>query len=153
MTPNLVMLGREVRLHHEVVFGSTTNSRYEMVSAYGSYVRDLQNKMNLAHEIVRKHLEKSAQKQKSHYDVKCVFHKYKKGDIIWLRNEVSKVGDCKKLLPAYVGPFIVSKVYNDRTYKIILNASGKDKVVHHDKMQPYKGHSPPAWMANEHTTP
>ena len=148
LTPNLVMLGREVCLPHEVVFGSSTSSRYEMVSSYGSYVRDLQNKLNLAHEITRKHLEKSAQKQKSHYDVKSVFHKYKVGDIIWLRNEVCKVGECQKLLPAYVGPYIVCKVFNDRNYKIILNANGKNKVVHHDKMRPYKGHSPPAWLSS-----
>ena len=44
VTPNLLMLGREVRLPAETVFGSNT-STFQQVSSYGEYAQKLKNNM------------------------------------------------------------------------------------------------------------
>ncbi len=53
-TPNLLMLGREVRLPAEVMFGSHTITG-ESVATYGDYVDKLKETMHHAHEIARKY--------------------------------------------------------------------------------------------------
>ena len=62
LTPNLLMLGREVRLPAELMYGSQCNENWETQS-YGQYVDHLRNKMQHAHEVVRKHLASSAKRQ------------------------------------------------------------------------------------------
>ncbi|XP_053401636.1 uncharacterized protein LOC123522917 [Mercenaria mercenaria] len=55
LTPNLLTMGREVRLPAELVFGSTTNKSEVPVTSYGDYVDGIRSKMNHAHDIARKH--------------------------------------------------------------------------------------------------
>ena len=59
-----MILGSKVTLPQEVIFDSSRPSRWEMVSNYGAFVRELQNKLNLAHEIARGHLKKAAKNKK-----------------------------------------------------------------------------------------
>ncbi len=59
LTPNLVMLGREVRLPVEVVYGSKTHSG-DVIAHYGEYVNQLRKRMQHAHSICRQHLEVAA---------------------------------------------------------------------------------------------
>ena len=57
LTPNLMMLWREVRLPHEVVFGSSVpRNKFETVANYGAYVTELNSNLQRAHEVARKHL-------------------------------------------------------------------------------------------------
>ncbi len=70
LTPNLSMLGWEVRLPAEVILGSGTNLHDEKVvrgyvnqlrnhvqhAHYGDYVNQLWNCMQCAHEVTRDHL-------------------------------------------------------------------------------------------------
>ena len=81
MTPNLLMLGREVRLPAEVAFGSTTMSG-ESVSSYGEYVEKLKANMQRAHNFYRKYLKESAKRQTDIYDHRQLLHKYDKGDLV-----------------------------------------------------------------------
>ena len=93
LTPNMMMLCREVRLPHEVVFGSSVSTnQYESVSTYGTYVIDLKNKMQKAHDVARDHLQMVAEKQRVRYDVNVCFHNFRPGDLVWLLNEMREVG-------------------------------------------------------------
>ena len=60
LTPNLLMLGREVRLPAEVMFGSV-DSEFDLKS-YGEYVDGLRKRMQQAHDVARKNLEAAAQR-------------------------------------------------------------------------------------------
>ena len=53
MTPNLLMLDKEVRLPAEIAFDSNAMSG-ETVSSYGEYVEKLKTNMQRAHEFSRK---------------------------------------------------------------------------------------------------
>ena len=59
-TPNMLMLGREVRIPGEVRGGRVHDSETQPVRSYGEYVDWLRNRMQVAHDIAREHLEKAA---------------------------------------------------------------------------------------------
>ena len=138
LTPNLLMLGREVRLPAEVVFGSETSDGSSVMS-YGEYVDDLCSKMKHAHEVAREHLKVAAQRQKVTYDAKCSVNKYSVGDYVWYLIETRKPDENKKLNCPFVGPFVVVHKMNDLDYMIQMDVKGTRKVVHHNKLKPYEG--------------
>lgn len=63
LTPNMLMLGKEIRLSTEIVFGSLDNTG-ETISSYGSYEKFMRERMLRAHGIAQKHLASSAKRQK-----------------------------------------------------------------------------------------
>lgn len=145
LTPNLLMLGREVRLPAEIMFGSGTSHVGEEVSSYGEYVKNLKINMQTAHEIARKHLQKAAHKQAELYDSKLAFHQYKPRDLVWYLSEMNQLHIAPKLRVAYEGPYPVTKRFNDQIYEIQLNKKGYKKVVHHNRLKPYEGKNGPRW--------
>ena len=146
LTPNLMMLGREVRLPHEIVFGKAKYHTDKGVAAYGDYVSELKGRMQKAHDVARAHLEKAAQTQKGRYDAHTSFNVYRVGDLVWLQNEAREIGVCTKLQPAFVGPYVVVDVYNLTNLRIQLDAKGKTRVIHHDKLKPFEGTSTIHWL-------
>jgi hypothetical protein len=145
MTPNLIVLGGEVRLPAELVFGNRTSRQGEQVSSYGEYVEMLRERMHTAHKIARQHLGKAGKRQKATYDKKVALHTYQPGEAIWYLSESCKPGECKKLQPAYNGPYVVREKMNDLNYRIQTDSGGKSKIVHHNKLKPYEGDNPPRW--------
>jgi len=145
MTPNMMMIGREVTLPHEVTVGGSTPDRFEQVQNHGAYVMNVRNQLNLAHDVARKHLGKSVMKNKVLYDAKQHLRKYKVGDLVWKKNERNQEGVCAKLQKAFLGPFVILKAHNDLNYEVQLDEHGRKKVLHHDKLKPYTGHRVPEW--------
>ncbi|CAC5385859.1 unnamed protein product [Mytilus coruscus] len=83
LTPNLLMLDKEVRLPAELMFGP--KECYE-------------------HSVARKHLQAAAKRQKDNYDAKLSFHQ--PGQPVWLLNEARQEGRCPKLQNLYQDPFL-----------------------------------------------
>ena len=52
------------------------------ICSYGEYVDWLKERIQKAHEVARKHLEKSAKSQKEAYDAKSAVNSYKPGDMV-----------------------------------------------------------------------
>lgn len=144
LTPNLVMLGREVRLPAELMFGSIARETQE-TKTYGEYVQTLKDRIVHAHDIARKHLQVNAKRQKENYDVKLSVNTYKPGDPVLLLDEGRLEGICPKLQSLYKGPYLIVRKYNDLVYVIQTDKNGKLKVVNHNKLKPYKGQSVPKW--------
>ena len=146
LTPNMMMLGREVRIPHEVVFGSTVQgNKFERVTQYGEYVSGLRNQMQKSHAVARQHLAKTAEQQEVRYDIKARGEAYSRGDLVWMKNESREVGVCPKLQVAFLGPFVVTQVRGFLNFEIQMNDAGKTKVLHFDKLKRYQGVHPPAW--------
>ena len=154
LTPNLLMLGREVRLPVEVIYGNHTSLADEPVSNYGEYVEHLRQKMFSAHVLARKYLSNAAARQKCRYDLKTSlpFRSYKVGDAVWCLAEARKVKQCTKLQMAYDGPFLVLEKLSEHDYLIQMNEEGKSKIFHYDKLKPYKGVNKPGWGQSETNT-
>jgi len=139
LTPNLLMLGREVRLPAEIMFGSGTTHVGEQVTSYGQYVDKLKTALQKSHEVARKHLHSSAKRQKQDYDSKLTHHQYHPGDLVWCLTQSSQLKIAPKLRCPFEGPFLVLERINDLDYVIQTNSKGTKKVIHHNKLKPYLG--------------
>ena len=146
LTPNLLTIGREVRLPSELVFGSTTTCYGQEITSYGDYVDFLRSRMQHAHEVARKHLDQAARRSKEIYDAKLAFHQYKEGDAVWYLNEARKVGVANKLEWIYDGPFMIKERVSGINFVIQMNKDGDEKLVHHNKLKAYEGDKTPAWI-------
>ncbi len=144
MTPNLLMLGREARLPAELVFGSSTQDR-QQVSSYGGYVEHLKDHIQKAHAVARKHLQVAATRNKELYDTRMLVFQYEAGDLVWYLAENRTKGVTPKLEKMYTGPHIVKKKMGPQNMMLQLDAKGNEKIVHHNKLKPYRGDSPPNW--------
>lgn len=51
-----------------------------------------------------------------------------------------------KLEKKYDGPFLIIGKRSAISYIIQLNADGKEKLVHHDKVKPYEGSQIRSWI-------
>jgi transposase InsO family protein len=144
MTPNLLMLGREVRLPVEVMVGSGENENSE-VASYGDYATDLREKLHHAHEVARKHLSTSAIRQKQTYDAKKNVHQYTVGDLVWYASALRQLHITPKLRCPFEGPFLITERLNDLNYRVQFNAKGTSRIVHHNKLKPYLGNHTLNW--------
>lgn len=146
ITPNLLMMGREVRLPAELVFGSLGTYHNQEVTSYGDYVDSLRERMQHAHDVARKHLDSASKRSREIYDNKVLQNKYQIGDAVWSLLEARKLGVNPKLEPTYEGPFLVKKNYANVDLLLQLDGSGKERLTHHDKLKPYRGDYPPRWL-------
>ena len=140
MTPNLMMLGREVRLPTEILVTNT-----EEVTNYGEYVEKVRGRLQRAHEVARMYLQKKAVRMRHMYDGKTMLNKYVPGDYVWYLKETRKIGVCVKLQRPYGGPYLVVKKINELDYIIQMNEKGSTRLVHHDKLKPYLGDKVLKW--------
>ena len=139
MTPNLLMFGREVRIPIEIMLGSSKAPTEKEATSYGGYVEALRERMQRAHDVAWKHLGKNAICTKEHYDAKCSLTKYKQVDLVWHATNVKQLHLAPKLQVPFEGPHLILEKLSDLDYCIQLDAKGKQKVVHHDKLKPYTG--------------
>ena len=138
------MMGREVHLPAHLMFTTPTNT----FTSYGDYVESLRSRMEKAHSIAREHLEKNTRRQKDAYDGKCVLNSFNPGDLVWYAIPTAQVHIAPKLRKSLTGPCIVVEKKNDLNYVIRLNSRKEFKLVHHNKLLPYKGDSRPTWIKN-----
>ena len=143
-SPNLMMLGREVRMPAQLMFASP---RDDETSSYCDYVQKLKKRLEKAHEVAREHLGKNARRHKEQYDAKCLLNSYNAGDLVWYASGTIDLQITPKLRRSYMGPVVVLKKINDLNYLIQLDAKKTQKVVHHNKLLPYRGKQKPRWIA------
>ena len=146
MTPNLLTMGREIRLPVELVFGSVSAYQEQEITSYGENVDTLRTRMQDAHKIARGHLEAAAKRSKDIYDQKVALNRYNVGDLVWCLEESRKVGVSHKLERDYEGPFIIKRKYSELNFLIQVDHSGREKPVGHNKLKPYEGDSIPRWL-------
>ncbi|MEW8563646.1 MAG: hypothetical protein AB2541_16170 [Candidatus Thiodiazotropha sp.] len=116
LTPNLLVMGREVRLPAELVFRSKTAHDGPEITAYGDYVDQLRQKMQHAHEVARRRLASGARRSKEVYDTTISVNRYKVGDLVWFLLETRQVGQYQKLMHLYEGPYLIIKKYSELNF-------------------------------------
>ena len=143
-TPNMLMLGREVRIPAELRSGQACDSEDQSINSYGEYVSWLRDRMQAAHDIAREHLGNAAKRHKYAYDTKLEHLRYEQGECAWYLHEKRVLGISPKLQPKYVLGVVLKRL-SDVTYLIGLE-KGDNRVVHHDKLKRYVGQNRPKWM-------
>ena len=71
--------------------------------------------------------------------------KYKHGDLVWYATDIKQLHLAPKLWIPFEGPYLILEKISDLDYYIQLDAKGKQKVVHHDKLKPYTGTKGLSW--------
>ncbi|XP_053392177.1 uncharacterized protein LOC128554883 [Mercenaria mercenaria] len=144
LTPNLLSLGREIKLPADLLFGYAVNSTD--VPSYCEYVKEIRAKVMHAYKIARQYLLSNARRSKILYDTNISYHNYNAGDVIWYLHESRKVGVTPKLKKKFDGPFVVKEKMSNVNFVIQMNREGQEKLVHHDKLKPYFGTNIPRWI-------
>ncbi|CAC5364722.1 unnamed protein product [Mytilus coruscus] len=145
LTPNLLMLGREIRLPLEVTLGTSQCVSNDLLTP-GELVHNSKGRLEKAHIVARKHLANNAKRRKNYYDNKVNLVTYQIFDKVWYLHGTRKEGISPKLQPLYMGPCLITRKLNDINYKIQLDGTGNCEVVNHDKLKPYRGENIPKWM-------
>jgi len=80
------------------------------------------------------------------YDVNVRQYNYKPGDAVWCLHETRKVGVNPKLERAFDGPFLFKTKISELNFVLQLNSKGHERLVHHNKLKPYRREQLPGWM-------
>ncbi len=146
VTPAAMTFGSEIRLPVDLLLGNPEMTNPEMDRNYGSdYVTDLEQNILQIHEFARTRLNLASDAMKRNYDVKTSYTAYHEGDAVWYYNPQRKIGVCSKLMRPWTGPYKVITKLSDILYRIRQSLRHKPRVVHHDKLKPFKG-DVPSWF-------
>ncbi len=135
------MLGRELKLPIDLLC-----SRPEENDVATPYVQTMQERMEEVHQFTRERLQLASDRMNRYYDAAVRETSYKRGDPVWLYSPQRKKGLSPKLQRPWQGPFLVLQKINDVVYRIQLSPRIKPKIVHHNRLTPYQGQTPPSWL-------
>jgi transposase InsO family protein len=142
VTPNMLMLGREVNLPIDIIYGKPPNTE---IFQDDEYVDQLRERLENAYEYARTHLKKSALRQKTYYNQKIHGSSFVKGDFVWWNRPKRNIGLCPKLQKPWDGPFLVLKKINDSIYQIQKDKNSEKKIVHFNRLKLYEGMKIDSW--------
>lgn len=142
ISPNFMMLGREVHQMTDLVFKDSEATRKALDHA--TYIEKLKSALDTAHSVARKSLHKCQQKQKRLHDVRLFNNQYEIGDLVYVNKMAKKVGKCPKLEHVWEGPFIIVKKYGAVLYEV--QGRKTCTVIHHDRLKAYKSDVVPGWV-------
>jgi hypothetical protein len=140
-SPSRLMMGREMKAPIDLMYERPDGTDFD---SYSSYVRNLQENLQLVHKVTRENLEQSFETMKRHYDIDSSSSIFTEGDRVWLFNPRKRKGISVKLMRPWEGPYHVLKRLNDLVYRI-QRGKGKPKVVHRNRLWRYRGDQAELW--------
>ena len=146
-TPNYLMLGREVRAPVDVMYG--TGELQGENESYDSYVETIKERMQAAHDQVRQHLGRAAERNKRYYDMRVRPSVFNVGDWVYYYNPRKYKGKQEKWLRKFTGPFLVVAVLGPVNYRLQKSRKSPSFVSHVDKIKPFYGTPPKSWLSVE----
>ncbi|XP_021346189.1 uncharacterized protein LOC110445735 [Mizuhopecten yessoensis] len=137
-SPNEMMLGREVRLPVDLIYG-TLPREADNNGSVPQFVSKLVKYLDSAHDLARQNIKDSSEKQKGHYDYRTNTKSYKTGDAVWLHDPKRRVGISPKLQSNWDGPYLIVNCLSDLVFRIQKTPSSKPRVVHFNRLKSYHG--------------
>ena len=129
-TPNMMMLGREISLPAELMFGSPgKNGQPEGEQ----YVGELRTAIEGAHRVARENLKLAQKRMKRDYDVKVRVRELKPGDLVYQLDTATIKGKSRKLSPSWKGPGVVLEKLTSYLYRIKLKQA--IFTANHDRLK------------------
>ena len=135
ISPAKMMFGRELRLPVDLVVGQPPEQGERRLP---EWVSNLQDVLWDLHDAARKQIQSSSDRMKARYDLRARGPKFAEGDNVWFYNPKRRKGKCPKLQRDWEGPYEVIKCLNDVVFRIRKGLNGKPKVVHGDRLWPYR---------------
>lgn len=128
-TANMMMLGREVKLPMNHIYGS----QCVVPETVNEYIRNLADNMKNIYKHAQDSLRTSLKVQKDDYDRMAFMTHYKSGDLVYRRNLAFRKGECRKTVYPWVGPFLVIEKLSEVTYRV--RGKNRTLVLHHDNLK------------------
>ena len=119
-TPNLLMLGRELRLPDQLLY---TSPPTEPATRH-QYVLDMKERLEVAHSTLQ---ERQIQVRQDDGEEPPLFAPE---DLVWLENKRRRKGENPKLQPKFVDPYRIIKVCGKHTYKV--ERLGQTSIQHEE---------------------
>ena len=135
-TPNLLFMGREVNLPVDVLAGAPPRQRTHFNAA--SYGQWLAHAMATAHQYARSCLGRSATRQKRGYDARSKPRKWTPTIGEWVYLYYPPYSR-HKLGSPWIGPYVVTRKLQARTWLIQAAPDKSPRVVHEDNLKPVQG--------------
>ena len=131
LTPNLMMLGQEVRRPLDLVF-ETENTSTKQKQPH-EFALELKKRLSEVHALAREAIGGLQLYQKRYFDYTKNQTSFQEGDVVYKLNKASKSGQSSKLKPIWHGPFLVSEILSP----ILIRIQDKKGtyVVHHDLLK------------------
>ena len=137
-TPNIMMLGRQLRVPLNLWVGEPPEVQYEVMST-SEYVVALSEAMKEAQTAVSEQLDAKYEYQKTHYDRNVRPQTYTVGQACWLRMFPNIQGRSKSLIPPWDAAWIVVKQLSAVHYTIQKTLRSRTHVVHGDRLRVFYG--------------
>ena len=131
-SPSQMMLGREVELPVDLLYGPPPESRLDKCQ----YVMDMKEHLEDVHKLAREKMLKASDRQKRTYDHRAKQYSYTDGDLVWLQT-MRKRSLSPKLQYSWEGPYRVVQRLTDLVYRIQRGPQSATKIVHHNHLKPY----------------
>ena len=141
ITPNKLLLGREVNLPADLVFRPPDAVNGE---DHEDYFNTLQGAIHVSHDISRNMFMTHQGHMKSNYDVKIREQEYKPGDLVYVLDTAKIKGRAKKLDQPWKGPGIVVERLSSYVYKVKLKTM--TFTTNHDRLKHCHDREIPAWL-------
>ena len=134
-SPNMMMLGREVRLPVDLLYGRPPNTSND--HNLPEYIAKQAERIEKVYEFARANLQIASESQKKQYDHRTTKSGFAVNDKVWIYHSIRKKGVSTKLQDKWEGPFVIEERINDVLYRIKNMPSRRADVVHVDKLKPY----------------
>lgn len=140
LTPNRLMLGREVHLPQEVMFGLNPVKEDEI-----PFIDKLRSSMKKCENIARENLKSASRGQKRLHDLRTHEKSYNPSDLVYIKDDAKKVGKSPKLQPLWKGPAVVARKLGQVLYEVITKKGST--ILHHDRLKPCLLETVPRWIS------
>jgi len=141
-TPNLMMLGREVRTPVDLVYGRPD----DQPRSYADFVEHKVKVLESAYGTARRELGVTAEREKKYYDLRVRPKLFKKCDWVWYYYPRRRVGRSPKWQRLYTGPYLIVEEVGPVNLKLQRSARSLPFVVHRDKVKKCYGDHPSSWL-------
>ena len=135
MTPNRLMLGREITTPLEIVYDMPPSIKAIPVN---QWAWELQEAIENAHRFVRTHTAQAILRQKKFHDSSLSYQSYAPGDKVYVLFPVKKPGHTPKFTWFWRGPFEVKRKLCDVLYEVDCGRSGALQIIHTERMHKVK---------------
>jgi len=133
-TPSEMLFGRSPRLPCDLLFGKPSDAP----SSPNQYINDLEARLESVHRFARERLDLVSDRMKTRYDARAKESDFKEGDRVWFFNPTRRKGLSPKLQCNWEGPYLIVKKLNDVIIRIRKSPTAKPRVVHIDRLTPFK---------------
>jgi hypothetical protein len=136
VSPCKMMFGREINLPIDLLLGKPESQKYQSAT---EFAYELENRIDEIHDFAREHMQNSSKRMKRNYDHNIFNNNYSKGDKVWYYKAERRPGLYPKFQRPWIGPITIIDRINDVLYRIKIGPKSKPRVVHHNKLKPYRG--------------